>query len=146
MRGGMVPENDGLRSAMGGLSTNYQLRDGMFYSQAIGRALTSDGEKMLFVATHLDGFGGMTALKDAATRSGLNEPLAGEHPSLNRRGRELLILDGNDATALLYKNPRNEWTGKWHGLHRVDGVSEYFVSTYLMFHCGRPRAEEKPGG
>ncbi|MEM1297491.1 MAG: hypothetical protein AAGH89_19145, partial [Verrucomicrobiota bacterium] len=137
--GGIVPETSDLRSAMGGLSTNYKLRDGMFYSQAVGKVNSVTGESMIFTATHLDGFGGMTALRDAAIRSGLRESLDGEDPSLGGRGCELLILDGNDATALLYRSPNHEWTGRWHGLHQVNGVSEYFVSTYLMFECRLPR-------
>ncbi|MEM7013916.1 MAG: hypothetical protein AAF585_20845 [Verrucomicrobiota bacterium] len=134
--GGVVPDDHGLKSAMGGLSTNYALRDEMYYSQVVGKA-----NGVVFTATHVKGVGGMTAFKGAAVKSGVVDKLEGEDSSLDGRGCELLILDGNDATALMYRDTSDQWTGKWYGLHNPSGLAEYYICSYLLFSCERPRTE-----
>jgi hypothetical protein len=136
LKGGIVPVAAGLGSAMGGMSTNYGARVNS-RSQIVGRVEDVSDENLVFTASQLVGEGGVPDLKAAAVDSGVADTLTGEDRSLGGRGAELLCLDGSTSVAVAYENGSGTLqVGPNPGRKHSVG---YFVNTYLMFKCDKPR-------
>lgn len=134
-KGGIVPD-PGYSSAMGGLSTYYAIRSNE-RSQLVGRVSGIQSDNIVFTASQVSGSGGVPTLKDDAISSGVASSLIGEDSLLGGRGAELLCLDGSTSVAVAYKNPVGSLklapnVGSKH-------TSGYYVNTYLMFKCQKPR-------
>jgi len=121
---------------LGGLAAKYD-RDELQQSenQAIGRAtVTEPGKGIVFTATTYVGqAGNAISLAADAHNSGL-PPLSGGAAG----AWELLFLDGSSSVGLVLSNPNGDQQTVIKG-GKHTGSPYYYINTYLLFECEKPR-------
>ena len=90
-------------------------------------------------AAHLqppgNGFlGKMSEFVEDAKRSGV-KALPGGDP----RDSEVLLLDGGSSVGLRYTNPEDTMTVQIKGGKHTGQLPFYYINTYLLFRCEKPR-------
>ncbi|SKA94319.1 delta-60 repeat domain-containing protein [Prosthecobacter debontii] len=133
---GQIPDPPNMDQGIGGLSTNYTL--GIRQSaenQAVGRGKGHEaGKGIIFTATNYEGKGGAAAqFATDAHNSGV-QSLTGGNPT----NWELLFLDGSTSVGLVLSNPDGDQQTIIKGA-KHKGFPYYYVNTYLLFECDKPR-------
>lgn len=132
---GQIPDPPNIDHGIGGLSTEYglpirQTKENQF----IGRGKVSEtGKGIVFTATNYVGKGGKAAdFANDAHNSGV-QPL----PGGGAGEWELFHLDGSSSVGLILANP----AGTQQTVIKGDKHSgwKYYVNTYLLFECEKPR-------
>ncbi len=134
---GQVPEGVPATSdhGIGGLAAKYDRAElQQSENQAIGRAFVTDpGKGVVFTATTYVGNPGKAiSLAADAHRSGV-QPLSGGAAGT----WELLFLDGSSSVGLVLASPNGDQQIVIKG-SKHDG-NFYYINTYLLFECKRPR-------
>jgi len=129
---GRVPQ--GSQSAKGGLSTFYASpkrvdREHQMIGYGPG---IEQGKGIVFTATQTSGVGKAPEFSADAKNSGVKN-LSGS--GVDRF--ELLILDGSSSVALVYENASGVQQKIVAGAKH--GGPEYYINTYLLFNCAKPR-------
>jgi hypothetical protein len=134
---GRVPlpsPSGGPSAAMGGLSTNYSNADRVNREyQLIGYSKCTDTNKgIVFTATQLTGTGSGPSLAEDAKKSGVAALPSGDADDL-----QILLLDGGTSTAMAHAKPDGSLSTRVKkGKHTG---TLYYINTYLLFHCEKPR-------
>jgi hypothetical protein len=105
-------------------------------NQAIGRGpVTELGKGILFTATtYVGNTGKAEKFADDAHNSGV-KPLSGGDGSQ----WELLFLDGSSSVGLILTNPQGVQKTLIKGGKHDGGYTSYYINTYLLFECKKPR-------
>jgi hypothetical protein len=135
---GRVPENAHNATpdtAMGGLSTNYTLAVRQTDPNQLIGYVPEDkaGEGIVFTATNFQNEGGKaTEFSQDAVKSGVPLLPAGDGDDL-----KLFHLDGSTSVGLAYTTPSG--TPKTYIKGSKHSGVFYWINTYLLFECERPR-------
>jgi hypothetical protein len=135
---GQVPEGDPFTpdQGIGGLAAGYDKSELQNTAhQAIGRARVSEiGRGVVFTATTYASDVGNAVLFAADAHNSGVQPLSGGAAGTF----ELLFLDGSSSVGLVLANPNGvQQTVIKGGKHT--GAPFYYVNTYLLFECEKPR-------
>jgi hypothetical protein len=134
---GLVLVSKGFRGAMGGLNREYKQMDTKAQTM-LGYALVDyyndnlvSKKALIFTAStdvsidpNGDGTGVAGFVTDAKEGSGASEVLG---------------LDGSSSVALAYASPNGTLSTKFKGAKHVPNNLIYWVNTYFMFECTKPR-------
>ena len=126
----------GPSAAMGGLSTNYSdsNRTDREY-QFIGYAKCAEENKgIVFTATQITGTGSGPSLAEDAKKSGVSSLPGGDADDI-----QILLLDGGTSTALAYAKPTTPNDTLKTAVKEGKHINLYYINTYLLFHCAKPR-------
>ena len=136
---GRIPELDPATpdQGIGGLAAKYsraQLQQSE--NQAIGRGkVIETGKGIVFTVTsYVGNVGSAVALAADAHTSGV-QPLAGGDGTQ----WELLFLDGSSSVGLVLSNPNGNQKTLIKGSKHNGGITSYYINTYLLFECTKPR-------
>jgi hypothetical protein len=134
---GQVPEGAPTtpNQGMGGLTAKYDREElQVKENQLIARSrVTENGKGIIFTATNPAGVAGNPILLAADAHNSGVQPLAGGAPG----AWELLFLDGSSSVGLVLANPDGVQKTLIKGDKHI-GV-HYYVNTYLLFECEKPR-------
>lgn len=133
---GEVPLNGGYLEALGGLSTNYKVREEHAVNMVGQVVVNHFGDKKLVFSAQSDarvspnGNGGGTMGFEADVRNA------------KVTGQKVYIMDGGSSVAMAFADPNANSTDTLtvqYGGVKHGSVFGYYVNTYLMFKCTRPR-------
>ena len=133
---GEVPANAGYREALGGLSTNFKGREDAAVNMVGQAVIKHGGERKLVFSAQTD------PRKSPNGDGGGTVGFATDIGKIKGTGQSVLIMDGGSSVAMAYADPNAtptytlvpQYGGVKHGT-----IIGYYVNTYLMFKCTRPR-------
>ena len=128
---GEVPLTEGYQEALGGLYRDYPSAESDA-STMIGQAPVGD-KKVIFV--------NVTDMNTSSTGAGNGVIGFKDDATTGSGATEVYLLDGSSSSALAYQKPDGTLARQFKGSkHNTPLASPYYIHTYLMFECAKPRS------
>jgi len=128
---GEVPLTSGYQEALGGLYRDYPSAESDA-STMIGQAPVGD-KKVIFV--------NVTDMNTSSSGSGNGVIGFKDDATTGSGATEVYLLDGSSSSALAYQKPDGTLIRQFKGSkHNTPIASPYYIHTYLMFDCAKPRS------